>query len=218
MHDDHPHRPALNRTAFVSSATAAGIEPVRRWAAAGYRRLAGATNQNAAAAAAAVTAGLTRRTTGFLRGGLRGGSAGAASAGGCGLRMISGGFSGEFMPPDESWKRRRAPEKQQQQENEASASPLSSQSNPKSVAREGKQEEDEEEEEVFSWTPKQNGGQGSWDSRNALVGGAADKDEGPVWRVDLKRGVYTGDVKIKQVCGLVCLVMLLRKQIGRGWC
>lgn len=192
----------LNRTAFVSSATAAaGIEPVRRWAAAGCRRLAGATHQNAAAAAAAVTAGLTGRTTGFLRGGLRGGSAGAggSSSGGGGLRMISGGFSGEFTPPDESWKRRRA-EKQQQEEEPAS--PLLSQSPTrgqlKSVARDGDGEE-EEEEEVFAWTPKQNG-QGSWDSRNALVGGrAADKDDGPVWRVDLKRGVYTGDVKIKQV-------------------
>eukprot|EP00903_Cladosiphon_okamuranus_P006597 g6444.t1 len=203
LHDAHPHRTGLNRTAFVSSATAAGIEPVHRWAVAGCRRLAGATHRNAAAAAAAVTAGLTRRTAGFLRGGLRGGSAGAAGAsGGDGLRMISGGVSGEFMPPDESWKRRRAPEKQQQQE-EASASPLSSQSNPKFSAREGQQQqEDEEEEEVFSWTPKQNGGQGSWDSRNALVGGAADKDHGPIWRVNLKRGVYTGDVKIKQPLGL----------------
>lgn len=110
------------------------------------------------------------------------------------------------MPPDESWKRgRRAlPEKQQQ---EASASPLSSQSNAsgqfKPGARDGQEQQEEEEEEVFSWTPKQNGGQGSWDSRNALVGGgAAEKDDGPVWRVDLKRGVYTGDVKIKQVCSL----------------
>lgn len=194
LHD--AHRPGSNRTAFVSSATAAGIEPVRRWAAAGCRRLAGATHQNAAAAAAAVTAGLTRRTTSLLRGGLRGGSAEACGGGG-GLRMISGGFSGEFMPPDESWKRRREPEKLPRQE-EPPASPPSSQSGAsgqlKSVAR--GEEEEAEEEEVYSWTPKKNG-QGSWESRNALLGAVG---EGPVWRVDLKRGVYTGDVKIKQVC------------------
>lgn len=105
------------------------------------------------------------------------------------------------MPPDEPWKRRRAQENPQEG---VPASQLPSQSNAsgqfKSVARGGEEEEEEAEEEVFSRTPKQNG-QGSWDSRSssALVGGA-EKDEGPVWRVDLKRGVYTGDVKIKQVC------------------
>eukprot|EP00752_Nemacystus_decipiens_P004025 g3686.t1 len=197
------HQPRLNRAAFASSA-AAGIEPaVRRWAAAGCRRLAGATHQSAAAAAAAVTAGLTRRTTGFLRGGLRGGSVEASAASGGGLRMISGGISGEFMPPDEPWKRRRAQEKRQG--DAPAASPLSSQSHAsgefKSVARGGEGGEDEEEE-VFSWKPKQNGQGSPWDSRNALVGGAAGKDDGPVWRVDLKRGVYTGDVKIKQPLGL----------------
>lgn len=55
----------------------------------------------------------------------------------------------------------------------------------------------EEEEEVYSWTPNESG-QGSWDRSNAILG-AAEKGKGPVWRVDLKRGVYTGDVKIKQV-------------------
>ena len=202
-----------NHAAFVSSAKAAGLEPVRRWAAAECRRLAGATHHGATAAAAAVTAGVTRRTTSFLRGGLRsggGGNAGASSGGGGQrLRMISGGFSGEFTPPDEPWKRRRAQQQKQQQQGEEgdTAAPQSDAGGRFEHAagdtgeeeEEGEgEEEEEEEEEVYSWTPNQNGGQGSWDTRRSAILGAA--EPGPVWQVDLKRGVYTGDVKIKQVC------------------
>ena len=53
-------------------------------------------------------------------------------------------------------------------------------------------------QEVVSWTPKTEG-QGSWDRRKAVAGSDA-----PVWRVDLKRGVYTADVKITQVGSLAC--------------
>ncbi len=205
------HRPpgGTNRAAFASasSATAApGLEPVGRWAAAECRRLAGAaTHLDAAAAAAALTAGVTRRTTSFLRGGLRGsggrsGSAGAGGGGNYRLRMISGGFSGEFTPPDEPWKRRRA---QQQQGEEGVTAPQSDARFAHTAGdieeEEGEGEvEEEEEEEVYSWTPKESG-QGSWDSRSNAILGMAEQEQGPVWRVDLKRGVYTGDVKIKQV-------------------
>ena len=52
--------------------------------------------------------------------------------------------------------------------------------------------------DAVTWTPKQ-AGQGSWDKRKA-VDTASDQLVNPlVWRVDLNRGVYTGDIKIKQV-------------------
>lgn len=52
-----------------------------------------------------------------------------------------------------------------------------------------------------AWTPKQEG-QGSWDKHGTrtAAAGVAVNSESTVWRVDLKRGMYTGDVKIKQVC------------------
>lgn len=53
---------------------------------------------------------------------------------------------------------------------------------------------------VTAWTPKQEG-QGSWDKHGTrtAAAGVAVNSESTVWRVDLKRGMYTGDVKIKQV-------------------
>lgn len=207
----HEHREATCPTAFVSSA-AAGIEPVCRWAAAGYRRLARATHRNAPAGATTRTPTAT-----FLGGGLRGGSGGGNEAAAAttsaahsgsnsssgGVRMMvagAAGFSGEFTPPDESWKRRKEqpgggslPSQQQQSDTKGQ------------VEQAATTNGDEEEEEVYSWSPRQNG-QGSWDGgrKGTLKGAAAAAEEGqeqtPVWRVDLKRGVYTGDVKIKQVC------------------
>lgn len=58
---------------------------------------------------------------------------------------------------------------------------------------------------VTAWTPKQEG-QGSWDKHGTrtAAAGVAVNSESTVWRVDLKRGMYTGDVKIKQVCVCVC--------------
>eukprot|EP00904_Undaria_pinnatifida_P010501 jgi/Undpi1/6581/HiC_scaffold_20.g09060.m1 len=47
-------------------------------------------------------------------------------------------------------------------------------------------------QDAVSWTPKTEG-QGSWDRLKAVAG---------LWRVDLKRGVYTADVKVKQPLGL----------------
>lgn len=195
------HRRDRPPTAFVASSAAAGMEPVRRWAAAGCRRLAGRlTDQDAAAGIAAAV------KTSFLRGGLRGGSARGenegSSSNGRGMRMVSSGFSGEFMPQDESWKRRRSQQQQPQlqeegegQEGGSTGSPLSSKSDPKGRLESTQEDEDE----IYTWTPKPNG-QGSWDSRGKGTLLASNNEEVPVWRVDLKRGVYTGDVKIKQVC------------------
>lgn len=189
-------------TAFVASAAATGMEPVRRWAAAGCRRLAGLTHQDGAAGIAAAV------KTSFLRGGLRGGHAGGLNDGSSsrGLRMVASGFSGEFMPPDDSWKRSRRTQQQEEEEEEGTGSPLSSQRSDTSGRMESVQG-DEEEDEIYTWTPKPNG-QGSWDSRGTgTLLSSSSNEEVPVWRVDLKRGVYTGDVKIKQVCsgfGLAC--------------
>lgn len=207
----HHHR---SEAAFASSAGMA--EPVGRWAAAGCRRLASEMTQHGAAA---VTAGVRSRATRFiLRGGLRDRSGGADCGGSSssssnaaanrGLRMIAGGFSGEIMPQDESWKRGRKAGRQQEHDESpgsvggtplaSSQSDIGGQSDPAAS----------EEDEVYSWAPKQNG-QGSWDGGGGAAASALrgrDDAAAPVWRVDLKRGVYTGDVKVKQVslCFVFC--------------
>ncbi|CAN0555335.1 unnamed protein product, partial [Ectocarpus sp. 12 AP-2014] len=120
--------------------------------------------------AAAVTAGVRSRATRFLlRGGLRDRSGDAdggdgistAAAGRRGLRMIAGGFSGDYMPQDESWKRGRKAARQEHDERTGDGgggggdgTPLaSSQSDIGGPSDPAASEEDE----VYSWAPKQNG-------------------------------------------------------------
>ncbi|CAM9855815.1 unnamed protein product, partial [Ectocarpus sp. 12 AP-2014] len=205
------HRHHRRGVAFASPAGIA--EPIGRWAAAGCRRLASDMTQHGAAA---VTAGVRSRATRFLlRGGLRdrsgdadgGDGSSTAAASRRGLRMIAGGFSGDFMPQDESWKRGRKAPRQEHNERTGDGgggggdgTPLaSSQSDIGSPSDASASEEDE----VYSWAPKQNG-QGSSDGGGGAAAATLRRaeDTTPVWRVDLKRGVYTGDVKVKQPLGL----------------
>ncbi|CAN0152024.1 unnamed protein product, partial [Ectocarpus sp. 12 AP-2014] len=202
------HRHHRRGAAFASRAGIA--EPIGRWAAAGCRRLASDMTQHGAAA---VTAGVRSRATRFLlRGGLRhrsgdadgGDGSSTAAASRRGLRMIASGFSGDFMPQDESWKRGRKAPRQEHNERTGDGggdgTPLaSSQSDIGGPSDASASEEDE----VYSWAPKQNG-QGSWDGGGGAAAATLRRaeDTTPVWRVDLKRGVYTGDVKVKQPLGL----------------
>lgn len=143
----------------------------------------------------------------------------------------------EFLPPDEAWKRFRAQQEsrigspsagpdhhasRQQQKQQQQQRPLSesrarrAQAGAGTEAASGGQQHGGASSsswsstgrsaavgsDVVSWTPKREG-PGSWDRVKAVEAGL----EPPVWRVDLRRGIYTGDVKIKQVCYEACMVV-----------
>lgn len=198
-HRRKPHQRFHRPEAFLGVA-----EPPRRWARSRRPRASDTHHRNCS------DTEIDLRVVDRCRAGRRGGRRVRGEH-----RMVSAGASGEaisgdFLNPDEPWTIRG----QRQRRGSPGIPPwadspsVSPEKDRKASGSRGTREEalrraanavsgaGRDQEGSGSWTPKREG-QGSWDKTRSKAAELAL----PVWLVDLKRGVCTGDITMSQVSG-----------------